>query len=430
MQTYDETLAYIHDFPRLAKTGDLHRIERLLEALDHPESQTSFVHVTGTNGKGSTANMISHILEASGLTVGLFTSPFIMCFNERLMIDHQPISDDDLVRLTDQVKTALTHIQDAEPDFIVTEFEFVTALGLLYFAQQAVDVAVIEVGIGGLEDSTNVILPKVAVITEVALDHQNMLGDTLSEIARHKAGIIKAGVPVVTGDLVPEAMRVVEQTVKTKHSQWLALNRDFSTEAHRLHSSGQEFKLRDAEGTLPDIALPLIGQYQIDNAAIAIEAAKVFAQGQQWPLNAREIRRGLSVSQWPGRFEVINDDPIIILDGAHNPDGIDHLTTAVKTWLPQQPVVVIAGMLADKAFPAMAQRLATLGPLYLVPVPDNPRAATGSDYDSLEAGTTMPNWQSALAEAMTIPDGVILVTGSLYLVAAVRQTLLGESGDD
>ena len=190
---YTESVAYIHSFPRLAKTGDHRRILTLLHALGNPQQQGRYIHVTGTNGKGSAANAIAHVLEASGLTVGLYTSPFIMRFNERIMIDHEPIPDAALVKAVAFVRTALERLQQQQADFNVTEFEFITALAYWYFRQRQVDVAVIEVGIGGDTDSTNVITPVVSVLTEVALDHQKLLGRTITAIATHKAGIIQTG---------------------------------------------------------------------------------------------------------------------------------------------------------------------------------------------------------------------------------------------
>jgi len=189
--------------------------------LGDPQKRGHYIHVTGTNGKGSAANAIAHILEASGLSVGLYTSPFIMRFNERMMIDHQPIPDAELVKAVAVGQQALTQLRQATPDFGVTEFEFITALAFWYFDQKQVDLAVIEVGIGGDTDSTNVITPVVSVLTEVALDHQKLLGDTITAIATHKAGIIKPHVPVVTGNLVPDADAVVAARVAATASTWL-----------------------------------------------------------------------------------------------------------------------------------------------------------------------------------------------------------------
>lgn len=421
---YTESVAYIHSFPRLAKTGDHQRILTLLHALGDPQKRGHYIHVTGTNGKGSAANAIAHILEASGLSVGLYTSPFIMRFNERMMIDHQPIPDAELVKAVAVGQQALTQLRQATPDFGVTEFEFITALAFWYFDQKQVDLAVIEVGIGGDTDSTNVITPVVSVLTEVALDHQKLLGDTITAIATHKAGIIKPHVPVVTGNLVPDADAVVAAKVATTASTWLRFDRDFSVPKARLHGWGQRLTYADKDGELTDIDIPLVGDYQQRNMAIAIQTAKVYASATNWPLKSQEIRKGLAASRWPARLEKLSDEPLIVIDGAHNPDGIKGLIAALHQ-LFKQPVTVIAGILADKDYHTMADALTkAFHTVYLVPVPGNARALPEAGYAALHEGQLKDSWQEAMAASLADdPDQPIILTGSLYLAADVRQTL-------
>ena len=423
---YTESVAYIHSFPRLAKTGDHRRILTLLHALGNPQQQGRYIHVTGTNGKGSAANAIAHVLEASGLTVGLYTSPFIMRFNERIMIDHEPIPDAALVNAVAFVRAALERLQQQQADFNVTEFEFITALAYWYFRQRQVDVAVIEVGIGGDTDSTNVITPVVSVLTEVALDHQKLLGHTITAIAKHKAGIIKRVIRFVPGNLVPDAAAVVAAKVATTGSQWLRFDRDFSVPKAKLHGWGQRFTYEDQDGRISDLEVPLVGDYQQRNMAIAIQTAKVYAKQTEWPLTPQNIRQGLAASHWPARLEKISDTPLIVIDGAHNPDGINGLITALKQ-LFSQPITVIAGILADKDYAAMADRLtAAFSTVYLVPVPGTPRALPEAGYEALHEGRLKDSWQEALAASLNdVPDQPIVITGSLYLASAVRQTLLG-----
>lgn len=427
MTTYAESVAFIHHLPRLAKSSGHERIKALLAALGNPEKGQRYVHVTGTNGKGSTASAIAHILEASGLTAALFTSPFIMRFNERFMIDHRPIPDDDLVAATTVVHKALKQLQADQPKFAVTEFEFITALAFWYFHAQKVDVAVIEVGIGGLTDSTNVLTPVVSVITSVGLDHQKLLGNTITSVATHKAGIIKAGKPVVTAALPADAMAVVKAQVAKTNSAWLAYGRDFGTKQEKLAGWGQSFTYFDEDGKMPELQLPLVGPYQLSNAAVAIKAAKVYAQATDWPLRTSEIRRGLARSTWPGRMEKISDDPLIVLDGAHNPQGIKALVSALDQVFHAQPMTLIAGVLKDKDVTQIVDLLAkTHHRLFLVPVPDNPRASQLTDYPAARGVQDFSSWQEALAAHMAnYADEPLVITGSLYLVAAVRQTLLG-----
>lgn len=413
----------------MAKDGSHDRINALLAELGHPERQQRYVHVTGTNGKGSVANAIAHILEASGLTVGLFTSPFIMRFNERFMRDHVPLADDQLAAAATVTRAALERLQAQTAGFVVTEFEFITAMALWVFRQAKVDVAVIEVGIGGKEDSTNVITPQVSVITSVGLDHQALLGNTLTSIATHKAGVIKSGIPVVTGALPPEAETVVADQVTATGSSWWQCGRDFTVSSGRVFDWGQHFDYQDEAGKMPDIEVPLVGTYQPGNMAVAIRAAKAYATAVAWPLSTREIRQGLAASVWPGRMEKISTEPLIILDGAHNPQGVHALLQTMTQLFGQQEVTVIAGVLKDKDVTTMVDALGR-GPhrLWVVPVPGTPRATAVQDYPATVRH--FAQWQEALAAHLqTHADEPLVVTGSLYLVAAVRQALCGQEVD-
>lgn len=425
LKTYDETVAAIHALPRLAKTGGHERILALLHALGDPQHDR-YVHVTGTNGKGSTASGIAHILEASGLKVGLYTSPFIMRFNERIMIDHQPLPDADLVAASAAADAALARLRATSPGFAVTEFEYVTALALWYFHRQQVDIAVIEVGIGGDTDSTNVIMPLVSVITSVGLDHAKLLGNTIASVARHKAGIIKPGRPVVTAALPHDAMIAVQRRVAATKSQWLILGQDFGTAHAALDGWGQRFDYQGADRALTGVRIPLVGPYQVANAALAITASRIAAQAMNWPLQPKEIRHGMLANTWPARMEKLSDDPLIVIDGAHNPQGIAAMLSAVQQALPQQRVTLIVGVLGDKDIKAMIAELEQSGVrLWLVPVPDNPRAEKLADYPDADRLRTFGSWQEALAAHLDeYPDEPVVLTGSLYLASAVRQTLL------
>lgn len=427
---YQTSVQYIHHLPRLAKDGSLDRINTLLGELGHPEFGQAYIHVTGTNGKGSVANAIAHILEASGKTVGLFTSPFIMRFNERFMIDHQQIPDAVLAVQTTAVAQALASLQAADPAFVVTEFEFITALALRYFHMAHVDVAVIEVGIGGKEDSTNVILPQVAVITGVAMDHQALLGNSIESIATHKAGIIKPGVVAVTGELPAAALEVVAKRVAQTHSPWQRIGEDFTAGAASVFDWGQRFDYQGAAGVIKAVTIPLMGTYQPGNFAVAIQAAQAFCAQAHWPLSEQEIRQGVSASKWPGRMEKLSDKPLIILDGAHNPQGVNGLIATVHELFGKTPVTVIAGVLKDKDVTTMVDALGhSEHRLWLVPVPDTPRATQADDYP--QGVVHYPDWQTALSRYMhEFADEPLIITGSLYLVAAVRQTLLGGSKHD
>lgn len=429
MKTYDETVAAIHALPRLAKTGGHERILALLHALGDPQHDR-YVHVTGTNGKGSTASGIARILEASGLKVGLYTSPFIMRFNERIMIDHQPIPDGDLVAAAAAADAGLAKLRESDPDFAVTEFEYVTALAFWYFHQQQVDIAVIEVGIGGDTDSTNVITPLVSVITSVGLDHAKLLGNTITSVATHKAGIIKPHRPVVTAALPADAMAAVKKRVAKTASDWLVAGQDFEAAHAVLDGWGQRFDYQTAGFHLHQVFIPLVGAYQVQNAALAIAASRIAAKAMNWPLQPQEIRQGLAHNTWPARMEKLSDDPLIVIDGAHNPQGIAAMLSAVNQVLKKQRVTLIVGVLADKDLTTMiAQLEASTARLWLVPVPDNPRAEALADYPDAGKLRTFTSWQEALAAHLDeFPDEPVVLTGSLYLASDVRQTLVGGKG--
>ncbi|WP_179395247.1 bifunctional folylpolyglutamate synthase/dihydrofolate synthase [Lacticaseibacillus absianus] len=424
MTSYEAAVAAIHQLPRLAKTGGHERITALLAALGHPE-RGQYVHVTGTNGKGSTANAIAHILMASGLTVGLYTSPFIMRFNERIAIDGVPLDDDQLARAYDVVAIALASLQAAQPGFGVTEFEFITAMAFWVFDHQGVDLAVIEVGIGGDTDSTNVITPLVSVITSVGLDHAKLLGNTLASVATHKAGIIKPERPVVTAALPAEAAAAVAAKVATTHSRWLVDGQDFGVDHATMVGWGQRFSYWDDQGRLAALTLPLVGQIQQHNAALAIQASKLAAAALHWPLASKEIRRGLAASQWPARMEKLSDDPLIVIDGAHNPQGIAALRDTLQQVFGHQSLTLIVGILADKDVAQMITLLEhTPYRLWLVPVPDNPRAEALADYPDAAKLRRFETWQAALAAHLAdYRDEPVVITGSLYLASAVRQAL-------
>lgn len=426
MKTYDETVAAIHALPRLAKTGGHERILALLHALGDPQHDR-YVHVTGTNGKGSTASGIARIFEASGLKVGLYTSPFIMRFNERIMIDHHPIPDADLVAAAAATDAAIGQLRQANPGFAVTEFEYITALAFWYFHDQQVDIAVIEVGIGGDTDSTNVIIPLVSVITSVGLDHAKLLGNTITSVATHKAGIIKPHRPVVTAALPADAMAAVQKRVAETGSDWLVAGRDFEADRAGLDGWGQRFDYRAQAFHLSRVFIPLVGAYQVQNAALAIAASRLAAKAINWPLQPQEILRGLAQNTWPARMEKLSNDPLIVIDGGHNPQGIAAMLSAVKQVFKDERVTLIVGVLGDKDLTTMIAELeASAERLWLVPVPDNPRAEALADYPEAGKLRTFASWQEALSAHLDeFPDEPVVLTGSLYLASAVRQTLLG-----
>ncbi|WP_230678523.1 bifunctional folylpolyglutamate synthase/dihydrofolate synthase [Lacticaseibacillus zhaodongensis] len=425
--SYAAALSHVHGLPRFKRSNSRDEEKLVLKQLGHPEQQGHFIHVTGTNGKGSTSNAIAHMLLRAGCTVGLYTSPFIMRFNERIQIDNQPVSDEVIRRAAGTVATAIEQLQGDHPGLFLKEFEFVTCMGFVIFAQAPVDVAVIEVGIGGTHDSTNVITPDVAVISNVAMDHMAQLGNTLTAIATEKSGIIKPGVPAVTGKLPAEAATVVAARVQECGSPLYRFGEEFSAKGHAdAKLFGEKFTYQDEGGKLTSLEFPLLGSYQVQNAAVAIKAAKLYAAKQDLPLTAADIRHGLAASHWPVRMERVSSEPLIVLDGAHNPDGVSHALASIRNF-DYEHVTLIVGILADKAMDKMLKSIAATGAeVFLVQVPDNPRAATEADYRAAGADPQWRfcDWHDALADSIREhPQGLTLILGSLYLASAVRQEL-------
>ena len=345
---YEQAMEYIHAVQWAGHKPGLTRTRTLLAALGDPHKKLQFVHVAGTNGKGSTAAMLAACLQAAGYRVGLYTSPFINRFNERIQINGQQIPDEALVELVEQVKPAADAMED-----VPTEFEIITALGMLYFAQQQCDIVVLEVGLGGTLDSTNVIeKPACAVITALGMDHVKELGPTLADIAAAKAGIIKPGCPVVSYGGAPEADAVLRRVAAQQHAPFTEV--DFA----KLQITGGDLDaVTFSFDGLDGVRLPLIGSYQPRNAALAITALRVLRQ-QGWNIPESAIRTGLEQVSWPGRFELLRHSPAFVLDGSHNAHGMRATVQSLKDRFPGQKFVFLVSIMADKDVDEMLALLA------------------------------------------------------------------------
>lgn len=431
IQNYADALAFIHGRTKFKKIPTLKRMRRFLAELGNPEQGLHYIHVTGTNGKGSTVAMLRSMLLDSGLTVGSFTSPFITRFNERIEYNAQQISDDDLVRLAQRLEAVVAKLDRELPTGGPTEFEIDTALMFCYMAEKKPDVVLLEVGIGGLYDSTNVIIPDVSVITTVGWDHMKYLGNTLGAIATQKAGIIKPEVPVVIGKLPAEAQKVIEQTATEKNAPLAELGRDFAvhkTNAHGLRAQIQYDGLNIHHGRFQ---LGLAGDYQVENAAIALTAAQLFLQGRGLPVDQSALHQGLAASRWPGRMEVVNREPPVMLDGAHNLPGMQALVKSIRDDFADRDVYILVAILADKQYDLMLGELASLGNVHLTvtnfagPGPKRPSAdltqvaaQLSSRYPIQVADTWQAGFQQMAGQLSS--EDVMIVTGSLYFISEVR----------
>lgn len=431
IQNYADALAFIHGRTKFKKIPALKRMRRFLAELGNPEQGQHYIHVTGTNGKGSTVAMLRSMLLDSGLTVGSFTSPFITRFNERIEYNAQQISDDDLVRLTQRLEPVVEKLDRELPTGGPTEFEIDTALMFCYMAEKKPDVVLLEVGIGGLYDSTNVIISDVSVITTVGWDHMKYLGNTLGAIAGQKAGIIKHNVPVVIGKLPAEAQKVIKQAAAEKSAPLYELGRDFAAHkvnAHGLRAQIQYDGLNIHHGRFQ---LGLAGDYQVENAAIALTAAQLFLQKRGLLVDQSALRQGLASSQWPGRMEVVNSEPLVLLDGAHNLPGMQALVKSIQDDFADRDVNILVAILADKQYDLMLGELASLGNVHLTvtnfagPGPKRPSADLAqvaqqlpSRYPIQVADTWQAGFQQMASQLSS--EDVMIVTGSLYFISEVR----------
>jgi len=419
--TYDEAMAYIHGIDWRGSKPGLSRTRALLAAVGDPQDELKFIHVAGTNGKGSFSAMTESILRRAGYRTGLFTSPFITRFNERIRVGGEDIPDGALAALVEEIRPLAEGLDDPP-----TEFELITAIGMLWFARNACDIVVLEVGLGGELDSTNVIdVPELAVIMALGLDHTEILGPTMADIARAKAGIIKAGGDVLSYGGEAEADRVVEETCRARGAR---LRRpDFAALTEREAAlTGRIFDY----GAHKELCIPLAGRYQLKNAAMAVEAAELL-RGKGWRISDDAIREGLAATVWKGRFELLRREPPFILDGSHNPQGVAAAAETLREFFPEGKIVFLTGVMADKDVDVMIAELLPLASCFVTVRPENRRALAPERYaeriraaggtaraaDSIDAG-------AALAAELAGRDGVVCAIGSLYMSEDVREAFL------
>lgn len=432
-----DPIAYINEPHWQESRLGLDRIEALLEGLGRPHDRFKAIHVAGTNGKGSTCSFLASIMQAAGYRTGLFTSPFVHEFSDRIRLDGVNIAPDDLCDVTLEVKAVADRMDDHP-----TEFELMTAVAFTYFARMGCDIAVVEVGMGGRLDSTNVIgSPEACVITPIGFDHVDMLGDTLAKIAGEKAGIIKRGSPVVSWVQEPEAMEVVERIAAEQGAELTVP--DISTLAvhgviERSDPQGGAMLARVFDyGGIARRQIGLLGRYQPENAALAIEVAHVLAK-RGWDIPESAVAQGLLTAKWPGRFEVAAADPPFIIDGGHNPAGVRALASSLADVFPGRKAVFIMGVLEDKDYPAMIGEAFPAAAAFVTVAPPNPRAlsaqALAEEVEriarnqgasiAIKAASGFED-AVALARTMAVGDEVICAFGSLFSVASVEAALKG-----
>lgn len=415
--TYEEALSYIHSICWKGSKLGLDRTRELLGKLNDPQKELKFIHIAGTNGKGSTAAMLSSILEEAGYRVGLYTSPFINRFNERMQVNHQPIPDEELAALTEYVRPYADAMADSP-----TEFELITALAMVWFARQKCDIVVLEVGMGGELDSTNIIdAPEAAVIAAMGMDHVKELGPTMADIARAKAGIIKEGGRVVSYGGNLEADEVIAAVCRARNAS--LCQPDFSAIVPGdFGLEGQTFSYKGWCG----LRIPLVGAYQMNNAAVVLETVEVLRQ-RGWSVSDEAVRKGLADTRWPARFEVLRRDPVFIVDGGHNPHGIRATAESLSRLFPGRKITFVTGVMADKDVEHILGLIVPLADQFFTVRPDNPRAMDAGELAArIEAmgakATACASVRDGVDRAIQAegPHGVACALGSLYMSGEVR----------
>jgi dihydrofolate synthase/folylpolyglutamate synthase len=413
--SYSETISYIYNLQKHGIKLGLSNITRLVSILGNPHKSFPSVHVAGTNGKGSTSAFIASILRASGLKVGLFTSPHLVSFTERIKVNDEEITEYEVVSLTEEIRSKVA-------DFSPTFFEVVTAMVFLYFQRKGIDIAVIEVGMGGRLDATNILVPEVSVITSIDYDHMEFLGETIKEVANEKAGIIKDSIPVVISSQTSEVLKVIEAKARERNSEVYLYGRDFSAVLKRDDPSGICFDYFGDSFAMHDLYLPLAGEHQMQNASVAIKAATISwnkigkkrrnAENEKGrkietgispvprvpdsPVHEEEImsliRKGLASVRWPGRLEMIKDDPPILLDGAHNPAAAVILSRAlVKNFLGiYKKIILILGIMGDKDIEGIMRPILPIASEIILTSPSYERAAPPAKLASIAASLGFP----------------------------------------
>ena len=443
---YTDALRYLYSLGNevlTAKLG-LHNISMLLESLGNPHRRYESVLIAGTNGKGSVAAFVESALRRSGMNTGLYTSPHLMRIEERVRVQGRLISAEDVARLTQRVKDKVSELLNPHPsseasgrlDRHPTYFEMVTAIGFCYFAERSVDVAVLEVGLGGRLDATNVVDPRVAVITNVDYDHQKYLGSRLEEIAMEKAGIIKPRSDAKAGPLSvvctsddPLVRNILEEQCRATGARCLHALDEARVEAEPDTLGRFRLKVSFPRGPTLDLRIPLPGEHQVRNAVAAIRALMVL-QTEGFPIDAEDIKGGIEAAHWPGRLELVGGDPPIILDGAHNIAGAESLRKYCEQFLRSKRLVLLFGLMRDKDVAEIAGKLFPLASEIVLTAAESERSAEPDwiaaqlpEYQQRYHCTRSPQEALSVARNLASPDGIILAAGSLFLVGDLQRTL-------
>ncbi|KXT74686.1 Dihydrofolate synthase / Folylpolyglutamate synthase [Streptococcus sp. DD10] len=425
MKTID--LSWLITFRTDQPNFGLERMEKLLALRNHPHKSLPVIHLAGTNGKGSTLAHLSQLLQALGLKVGVFSSPYLIDYHDQISINGTSISEAELQEFLHSYKEVVLHHQK---DLLgLTEFEIITAISFDYFSQKEVDIAIMEVGMGGTLDSTNVCQPILTAITTIGLDHVALLGDNLEAIAEQKAGIIKEQIPLVTGKIAPAALQVIIKRANSLEAPILSFEKDYQIKNLVSSEAGESFSYQSSLRTCPQITSPLLGQHQAENAGLALTIFDSYCQQEGRTLLSNEvIQQAFHKIRWPGRMEIVTYDPLILIDGAHNPHAMERLVDNLNSRYPNKTKHILFSCIKTKEETTMVRQLQNVhsADITLTSFEDS-RAISAQQMQKLARTENLHfcDWQSFLKK--TFPKGdMLVITGSLYFLAQVRPYLLKE----
>lgn len=437
-KTGDEAVRWIHSRKKFGSRPGLIRVNELLKLCGHPEKNTIGIHIAGTNGKGSTVTYLRCLLEMQKLAVGTFTSPYIESFYERISINGKAISAEEFVQLANEFRPLVDSMDEDTRYQGITEFEILTAMAFSYFQKYA-DIAIFEAGIGGKWDSTNVFIPILTAITTIGLDHTDILGETEEEIALQKAGIIKKNIPIVTGNISQNAVKIIEEVASKKNAPLSKKNTSYqvhyvkqSPESHSPKDSisGEMFHFENEDFQFLNLRIPLCGKYQVENAATALQLFLLYCQQQNKAIQKESIQKALEKARWPGRMEKISSQPTIIIDGAHNPHAIKEFVDTVTEKFQQGKKYILFSALTTKNSRKMIRQMQQIpNNCLIITTFDYPKALKKEDLVRENSQFKYyQEWQQGIKEivAKMGSKDTLFITGSLYFVSQVRTYLLDD----
>jgi dihydrofolate synthase/folylpolyglutamate synthase len=434
---YQQAIDYINSYTDYEKIGmphdpafyDLRRVDELLSLLGNPHRKAGSIHITGTNGKGSVAVMIASALAAAGYRTGLYTSPHFHTWRERIQVDGEMISEDELARLVTELKPQLEAVNERASYGKLTTFEFLTALAFAYFGQKGATFQVLEVGLGGKFDATSVITPLVSVITPIDFDHMDVLGSTLEKITAEKCGIIKPGSIVVTAPQPPQAAKVIEQVCRQRRAKLITVGKDITWQGLSFDLDGQRLRVRGRINY--ELYLPLLGEHQLVNAATAVAALEVLVD-KAFDIPKEDMAKGFEQISWPGRFQILRRHPLLVVDGGHNIGAARSLTQSIRQYLDFKRAVLVMGTSQDKDVASLVAEVAPIFDEVIVTRSRHPRALPPSVLAAAFARRGIKarlddNVTSALSQALALAGekDLVCVTGSLFVVAEAMEAAEG-----